>query len=78
MDAQVISIYAFTKGYGRSVPVAKVAEYVEKLLQFIRSNHPGISQTIVDKKVLTDDVEISLRSALASYNQSLGYEVPKS
>jgi F-type H+-transporting ATPase subunit alpha len=78
LDAQVISIYAFTKGYGRSVPVVKVAEYVEKLLQFIRSNHPGISQTIVDKKVLTDDVEISLRSALASYNQSLGYEVPKS
>ncbi len=78
LEDQVISIYAFTKGYGRTVPVVKVAEYVEKMLQFIKSNHPGVSQTIADKKVLTDDVEISLRSALASYNQSVGYDVPKS
>jgi F-type H+-transporting ATPase subunit alpha len=75
LSDQVISIYAMTYGFGRSVPVDKIQEYAAKLLQFMQSNHPEIRQAIGDQKVLTDDIEASLKSALVEYNQSAGYEV---
>jgi F-type H+-transporting ATPase subunit alpha len=74
---QVIALYAFTRGFGRSVPVNKVAEYRDNLWQFMRTSHPEVSQAITDKKDLTDEIETSLRSALAEFNQAQGYEVPK-
>jgi F-type H+-transporting ATPase subunit alpha len=78
LDDQVISIYAITKGYGKGVPVDKISEYVEGLLLFMKSNYSGVGQALMDQKELTDDVEASLRAGLAAYNQSQGYEIPKS
>lgn len=74
---QVISIYAMTKGFGRSVPLEEVEGYIEGLRQFMKSNHPGVGQAIEDQKVLTDEIEAALRAALKEYNQSRGYEVPE-
>ncbi len=72
----VIALFAMTRGYGRSVPVDKVQDYRDNLLTFMSSSHPEIMQAIGDKRVLTDEIETSLRSALAEYNQAAGYEVP--
>ena len=77
LEDQVISIYAMTKGYGRSVPVDQVPSYVSNMLQFMKSNHPEVSQAIAGQKAITDEIEASLKSALAEYNQSAGYEIPK-
>ena len=65
-----------TRGFGKSVPVNKVQEYVANLLQFMKSSHPEVSQSIASQKVLTDEIESSLKAALAEYNQSAGYEIP--
>lgn len=77
LDEQVISIYAITKGYGRDVPVDKIKEYISGLFDFMRTNHPGVGQSLMSQKVLTEDIETSLKAALASYNQSQGYATPK-
>ncbi|MDM8519528.1 F0F1 ATP synthase subunit alpha [Anaerolineales bacterium HSG6] len=77
LDEQVISIYAITKGYGQSVPIEKITEYVAGLLQFMKSNYSGVSQGLMDQKVLTDDIEASLKAGLAAYNQSQGYKIPE-
>ncbi|MCB0190468.1 MAG: F0F1 ATP synthase subunit alpha [Anaerolineae bacterium] len=74
---QVISIYALTRGYAREVPVENVQEYVTGLMSFVNSNHPGVAQSLQDQKVLSDDIEAALRSALAEYNQNSGYPVPE-
>ncbi len=76
LEEQVIQLYAMTQGYGRSVPVDEVQNYTEGLLQFVMSNHPGVGQAIASQKVLTDEIEASLRAALAEYNRSAGYEIP--
>ena len=76
LEEQVIAIFAFTRGYGVDVPVNKVSEYEAGLLQFMRSSHPEVGQAIVSQKVISDEIESSLRSALAEYNQSVGYSIP--
>ncbi len=77
LEDQVISIYAMTHGFGRGVPVEKIQEYSTNLLEYMNANHPGVGQAIADQKVLTEEIESSLRSALGEYNQSAGYEVPQ-
>ena len=77
LEEEVISIYAMTKGFGRSVPVDQIQEYIDGLLKFMKSNYPGVGQTIAAQKVLTDEIDASLWAALEAYNQSLGYEIPK-
>jgi len=76
LENQVISIYAMTHGYGRGVPVDKIQEYEANLTQFMRSNHPEVGQAITNQLKLTDEIEASLKGALAEFNQSAGYEVP--
>jgi len=73
---QVICIYAMTHGYGRPAPVEKIQSYTAELLEFMKFNHPEVGQAIASQKVLTDDIEPSLKAALAEYNQSLGYDSP--
>jgi F-type H+-transporting ATPase subunit alpha len=77
LDEQVISIYALTKGFGRDVSVADIQEYAQKLLDYMKASHPGVGQAIISQKVLTDEIESSLRGALVEFNQSQGYGVPK-
>jgi len=76
LEDQVISIYAMTHGYGRGVPVNKIQEYEANLTQFMRSNHPEVGQAITSQLKLTEEIEASLKGALAEFNQSAGYEVP--
>jgi F-type H+-transporting ATPase subunit alpha len=77
LEEQVISIYALTKGFGRSVPVDKIAEYANNLLEFMRTNYPAIGQAIANEKAISEGTETTLKAALEAYNQSAGYEIPK-
>ncbi|RME73316.1 MAG: F0F1 ATP synthase subunit alpha, partial [Chloroflexi bacterium] len=76
LEDQVIAIYAMTKGFGRDVPVPKVQEYVNSLLDFMRTSHPEIGQAIATQKILTDEIESALWAALEEYNQAQGYQIP--
>jgi F-type H+/Na+-transporting ATPase subunit alpha len=76
LEDQVISIYALTKGFGRSVPVDKIKEYSNGLLAYLKSNRPEIGQSIANQKTLTPETEAALKAALEQYNQSAGYEIP--
>jgi F-type H+-transporting ATPase subunit alpha len=77
LENQVISMYAMTHGFGRGVPVEKVQQYDADLLQFMKSSHPEVGQAISSQQVLTDEIEASLKAALAEFNQSEGYEIPE-
>jgi F-type H+-transporting ATPase subunit alpha len=76
LEDQVITIYAMTHGFGRAVPVDQIQDYSAKLLEFMKTSHPEVSQAIAAQKILTDEIEASLWSALAEYNQTAGYEIP--
>jgi F-type H+-transporting ATPase subunit alpha len=77
LEDQVISIYAVTKGFARTVPVDQIREYVNNLLAFMRSNYPAVGQAIANDKAISEDTEAALKSALEAYNQTAGYEIPK-
>ena len=77
LEDEVISIYALTSGFGRSVPVDQIQSYIADLLRFMKASHPGVGQAMVGQKVLTDDIEASLKLAIAEYNQSVGHEIPQ-
>ncbi|MBN1992188.1 MAG: F0F1 ATP synthase subunit alpha [Anaerolineae bacterium] len=74
---QVISIYAITHGFGQDVPVEQIQTYAANLVDFMQANHPEIGQAIANQGVLTDEIERSLKTALAEYNHSFGYEISK-
>jgi F-type H+-transporting ATPase subunit alpha len=76
LEDQVVSIYAMTQGYGRGVPVEKVQQYEIDLAKFMKSSHPEVGQAIAAQKVLTDEIEASLKAALAEFNQAEGYDIP--
>ncbi len=69
---EIVSIYAMTHGYARTLSVDKIQAYVANLLQFMKSTHPEICQEISDQKILTDELNTSLKSAMLEYNQSQG------
>ncbi len=77
LDEQIISIYAITRGFGRDVPVNEIKSYISELLDYMKNSHPGVGQSLVDKKVLTDEINESLKAAITSFNQLKGYAVPK-
>ncbi len=66
---QVCIIYAVTKGYLNSIPVAKIKEYQEKLSAFMNESHPEILQSILDTKDLTKENETALGEALTEFNK---------
>ncbi|MEW5958629.1 MAG: F0F1 ATP synthase subunit alpha [Chloroflexota bacterium] len=77
LENQVISIYALTKGFARTVAVKDIQNYAGNLLRFMKTTHPEVGQAIAAKKDLTAEIEASLRAALEEYNQSIGVEIPK-
>jgi F-type H+-transporting ATPase subunit alpha len=77
LEDQVISIYALTHRYAQEVPVDQIQSYVANLFEFMKSSHPEVGQAVANQKVLTDEIEASLKSALAAYNQSAGYAIPE-
>lgn len=74
---QVISIYALTRGFARTVPVNEIRDYVNNLLQFMRSNYPAVGQAIAHEKAISEQTDTALWAASAEYNRSRGLEVPK-
>jgi F-type H+-transporting ATPase subunit alpha len=77
LENQVIAIYALTQGYGGDVPVNKIQQYEVDMLQFMQTSHPEIGQAIANQKAISSDIEASLKSALAEFNQSAGYAIPE-
>jgi F-type H+-transporting ATPase subunit alpha len=77
LEEQVMQIYAVTKGYARDVSVDQIQDYTSELLDFMKANHPGVGQAIASQKIISDETEAALQSALADYNQSKGLPVPQ-
>lgn len=67
MEEQVISIYAVSNGYVDGIPVSQVLEYEKGLQTFINSKYKEIPDTIAKDRVLSDEMESKLKSALGEY-----------
>ncbi|MBK6692080.1 MAG: F0F1 ATP synthase subunit alpha [Myxococcales bacterium] len=72
VEKQIVIIYAGTKGYLDTLPVAKLAAYERDLYAFIESKHSEIFETLRKKKQLDKDSEESLKKALESFGKAFG------
>ncbi len=64
---QIISIYAGTRGYLDNVPVAKVREFEQGLLQYVKDRHPEIRTKMKDTGDLTSEVEEAMKAAITAF-----------
>ena len=69
VEEQVIAIFAVTNGYADDVPVNKVRDFEAGLLQFMRTTHPEIGQSITTLKDLTEPLVAQLKAAIEAYKQ---------
>ncbi len=64
---QVIVIFAGTQGYADTVPVEKMRTWETELLRMMDLSYPEIVKEIAMKKRISDELESSLRKALAQF-----------
>ena len=73
VENQVISIFAGTNGYLDDVPVNRVRQFEEELLDYVTREHPKIQRDIVAKGKLDDELTTDLRNMLTKFKSKLGY-----
>jgi F-type H+-transporting ATPase subunit alpha len=73
LDEQVIGAFAVTNGFADDVPVNKIKDFEAGLLQFMRSVHPEIGQTLMSEKDLTDQIRAALNAAIQEYKQTADF-----
>ncbi len=67
VEKQVLIIWAATNGYVDDVPVEQARRFENELLRFVENSHPGLLQSIREKKTITDDIKNDLAQALSDF-----------
>jgi F-type H+-transporting ATPase subunit alpha len=67
VEKQVLVIWAATNGHVDDVPVEQVQRFEGELLRFVENSHPGVLQSINEKKSLTDEIKADLTQVLADF-----------
>ncbi len=67
VENQILLIYAGTNGFLDDFRVEAVKLYEEKVLDFVRQNHPDLLREIKEKKKLSDDMMDRLKQALKKF-----------
>jgi len=69
VEKQVMIIYAAVNGYLDEYPVALVKRFEDEFYQFMESSHPEIRKSIVEEKVLNDEIREKLDGALNEFKE---------
>ena len=65
---QVLSIFAGTQGYLDKIPVNKVAEWEQDLLEHVHGNHQATWDKLAEKKDLDDELTQEVRDIIEKFN----------
>ena len=67
VENQILVIWAVSNGYADDVAVEDVRRFEADLLKFVENSHPGLAQSIREKKSLTDEITADLKQALSDF-----------
>ncbi|KAJ1668708.1 Alpha subunit of the F1 sector of mitochondrial F1F0 ATP synthase [Coemansia sp. RSA 1813] len=70
VEDQVVIIFAGVNGFLDKVPTARIVEFEQKFLPFVRSNHSDILQSISSKGQIDEATEKKLREITADFTKS--------
>jgi F-type H+/Na+-transporting ATPase subunit alpha len=65
--SQVLVIWAASNGFTDDIAIEDVRAFESELLKFIENSHPGLLQSIREKKNLTDEIKSDLKQALTDF-----------
>jgi F-type H+-transporting ATPase subunit alpha len=69
MQEQVTGMFAATRGYMDDVPVDQVRRFESELLDFMRNSKADLLGSIKEQKVITEEIEQSLRAAIEEFKK---------
>jgi F-type H+/Na+-transporting ATPase subunit alpha len=67
IEKQVLVIWSATNGYTDDIPVEQIKRFETDLLNFVENSHPGLLNSIREKKSITDDIKADLNQALQDF-----------
>jgi F-type H+-transporting ATPase subunit alpha len=69
VERQVAIIFAATNGYLDDIAVEKLRAYEDGLYKFLEATQSRLMATIVEKKILDDEIKASLKAALDEFGK---------
>lgn len=66
---QVIIIYAATKKYLLSVPVADITRFESSLFEYIDTKYPEVPKAIASEKQISEETEVILKKAIEEFKE---------
>lgn len=69
-EDQVVVLYALTKGYLDEVPVEKIQEFSNGLVEYARMNAKDFYTDVVEKKMWSDESEVNLKKVITDFTAS--------
>jgi F-type H+/Na+-transporting ATPase subunit alpha len=70
VEKQVLIIWAANNGHLDAVPVADVRAFETELQRFVENSHPGLLQTLREKKAIDGEVEKDLHQVLKDFAET--------
>ncbi len=70
-EQQVMVIYAGSQGYLDDVPLNRIQEFQNALLQHVDTTAPKLRSDLAEKKELTADIESALKAALNEFKSKI-------
>ena len=70
VEKQVVAIYAVTKKYLLDIPVERVPEFEEGLLEFVDTKYPEICRAIRETKDISTETEARMQKAIAEFKET--------
>lgn len=70
VERQVIVLYALTKGYMDDVPVDKIKEFEEGLINYTENNSKKFIKEILETKMWTNNGEVELNKAIEEFKSN--------
>lgn len=70
VEQQVLIIYAVTQKYLLDIPVERVLEFEEELLEFVDTKYPEIYREIRKTKDMSKETELLMQKAIAEFKET--------
>lgn len=67
VEEQVISLFALKFGFTKTIPVKKVAQFVNELYEDIQANHPEIIDEIREQKAISDELNNKMKEVMSAF-----------
>ena len=69
VENQIAILYAAVNDFLSDIAVADVRKFERGFLEYLETHHRDLLKSILDEKVLTDEIKTKLEEAIVSYKK---------